>query len=100
DHTGSRVQSAKRREQVLPQFISDGKACRGMPVLKTKMMPVKALCYDARGRPLVGDGAASGGSNGSICCRNSSRTSSLMRVSPCITVAAEPYLIYSDCELK
>ena len=44
DQTDKRVHSLKRRQQVLPlpQFSSAGKACQGIPVRSTKIIPAKA----------------------------------------------------------
>src|SRR5262245_1045711 len=87
DHTDNCVHSANRRQQVLPlpQFISDGRACHGMPVFNTKIMPVRTRRCDTGGRPPLGDGGGTGGSRGSICSHSSSDTSSAMCVPPCIT---------------
>ena len=81
DQTLSRVHSAKRRQQVLPlpQFISTGRACQGMPVLSTNRIPVRACRFDTRGRPPLGDGSGSGGRSGSICFQSVSERSSAMR---------------------
>jgi len=87
DQTDSRVQSANRRQHVLPlpQFISRGRACHGTPVLSTNTIPVSACRFETRGRPPFGDGLGSGGNRGSICFHNSSETSTAMRMPPCFT---------------
>jgi len=87
DHTERRVQSANRRQQVLPlpQPISVGRSCQGIPVFSTNTMPVSAGRCSTRGRPPLGDRGGRGGSSGSIWCHNSSDTSSAMRLPPCIT---------------
>src|SRR5205814_9021628 len=56
DQTERRVHAANRRQQVLPlpQFISVGKACQGIPVLSTKTIPAKASrCWTGGRPPLV-----------------------------------------------
>src|SRR5262249_3068628 len=67
-HTASFVQSAKRRQHVLPlpQPISVGRVCQGMPVRSTNTMPVSASRFCTLGRPPLGDGGGMGGNNGSI----------------------------------
>jgi hypothetical protein len=84
--TSSRVHSLKRRQHVLPlpQFISLGKACQGIPVLRTKITPASAWRSDTRGRPPLGEGL-NFGSNGSMCFHSLSDTSSAMRRPPCST---------------
>jgi hypothetical protein len=87
DHTERRVQSANRRQQVLPlpQPISIGRSCQGMPVFSTNTIPVNAARCSTRGRPPLGDRGGNGGSNGSIWVHNASDTSSAMRMPPCFT---------------
>ena len=87
DHTERRVQSANRRQHVLPlpQPISVGRSCQGIPVFRTNTIPVSAGRCSTRGRPPLGDRGGNGGSNGSICFHNSSDTSSAMRMPPCFT---------------
>jgi len=87
DHTARRVHAANRRQQVLPlpHPISVGRACQGIPVFRTNTIPASAGRCSTRGRPPLGDGGGSGGSNGSIRFHNSSDTSSAMRMPPCFT---------------
>ena len=87
DHTERRVHSANRRQQVLPlpQPISVGRSCQGIPVFSTNTIPVSAGRCSTRGRPPLGDRGGRGGSSGSIWFHNSSDTSSAMRLPPCIT---------------
>jgi hypothetical protein len=60
-------QSRNRRQQVtpLPQPISWGSISQGMPLCRTKSIPVKAARAGTRGRPPLGL-AGSAGSSGSI----------------------------------
>jgi hypothetical protein len=87
DQTASSVHSENRRQQVLPlpQSISIGKDCHGMPVLSTNTTPVNAWRLLTRGRPPKGEGSGSGGRSGATCSHNSSDTSSAMRRPPCST---------------
>ena len=65
-HTPARCQSRKRRQHVmpLPQPSSWGSISQGMPLFKTKTMPVKAArSAMLRGRPPLGLGG-SGGKSG------------------------------------
>jgi hypothetical protein len=75
-HTPASLQSRKRRQQVmpLPQPISCGSISQGMPLFRTKMIPVKQARSGTRGRPPFGFGG-SGGSSGSMISHNSSGTS-------------------------
>ena len=65
--TPARVQSRRRRQHVtpLPQPSSLGTSRQGIPLLRTKTMPVKQSRSDTRGRPPSGLGG-SGGNRGSI----------------------------------
>lgn len=87
DQTANVVHSENRRQQVLPlpQFISNGNACHGIPVLSTNRIPASARRLGTLGRPPSGDGFGSGGNSGSICAHNSSETSAAMRRPPCVT---------------
>jgi hypothetical protein len=87
DHTERRVQSANRRQQVLPlpHPISVGRSCHGIPVFSTNTIPVSAGRWSTRGRPPLGERGGRGGNNGSICFHNSSDTNSAMRMPPCFT---------------
>lgn len=69
-------QSRRRRQQVmpLPQPISLGSISQGMPLRRTKRMPVKAARSDTRGRPPFGFGF-SGGNKGAINSHSLSSTS-------------------------
>ena len=66
-------QSRKRRQQVmpLPHPISCGSNSQGMPVRKTKRIPVRTARAGTGGRPPFGLGG-SGGSNGAIISHSSS----------------------------
>jgi hypothetical protein len=78
-HTPAVCQSRKRRQHVTPrpQPNSGGSISQGIPLFRTKMMPVKAARSERRGRPPLGLGG-SGGNNGSTSAHNSSLTSGLM----------------------
>jgi hypothetical protein len=72
-------QARRRRQQVipLPQPISWGRSSHGIPVFKTKMMPVSAARSDTvNGCPPFG-WAGFGGSSGSTMVQSSSLTSGL-----------------------
>lgn len=76
--TPAACQSRSRRQQVipLPQPSSCGSISQGMPLFKTKMIPVSAARSLTRGRPPLGLGG-SAGSSGAITAHNSSLTSGL-----------------------
>src|ERR671935_195092 len=78
-HTPACCQSCKRRQQVtpLPQPISSGSISHGMPLLSTKMIPVKAARSGTRGRPPLGLGGA-GGKSGAIVSHSVSLTNGLL----------------------
>jgi len=78
-HTPASCQSRKRRQQVdpEPQPISLGSISQGMPLFRTKTMPVRAARSSMRGLPPVGLGGSSGNS-GSMISQSSSDTSSLL----------------------
>ena len=78
-HTPAFCQSRKRRQQVtpLPQPSSWGSISQGMPLLSTKMMPVKAARSATRGRPPFGLGG-SGGNSGSMISHSASLTNGLL----------------------
>ena len=81
-HTPASFQSRRRRQQVmpLPQPISCGSISQGMPVIRTKRMPVSAARSGTRGRPPFGLGG-SAGRRGSTTSQSSSGTSGFaMRV--------------------
>jgi hypothetical protein len=69
----SACQSRRRRQQVMPQPqpISRGKSSQGIPVLRTKRMPVKALRSSSLGCPPLGLGVHLG-RIGSIIAQSSS----------------------------
>jgi hypothetical protein len=71
--TPASCQSRKRRQQVIPepQPNSWGSSSQGMPVRRTKMMPVSAARFGTRGRPPLGLGG-SGGSSGATMFHRSS----------------------------
>ena len=71
-------QSCRRRQHVipLPQPISLGRYCQGMPVLSTKMIPVKVLRLSIGGLPPFGRGGCLG-RIGSMSFHNWSFTSGL-----------------------
>lgn len=77
-HTPAACQSRNRRQHVIPepQPISWGNSSHWMPVLRTKMMPVKHARSGTRGRPPLGLGG-SGGSSGATTAHNSSLTRGL-----------------------
>src|ERR671926_47259 len=78
-HTPARCHARRRRQQVtpLPQPISWGNISQGIPLLSTKMMPVKAARSGTRGRPPVGLGG-SGGKSGAIVSHSVSLTNGLL----------------------
>jgi hypothetical protein len=61
-HIPAFCQSCRRRQQVMPepQPISFGIYCQGMPVLSTKMIPVRALRSSTCGLPPFGRGGRLG----------------------------------------
>jgi hypothetical protein len=75
-HTPARCQSRNRRQQVipLPQPISCGSISQGMPLLRTKRMPVSAARSERHGRPRVLVRAGGGGRSGSINSQSASST--------------------------
>jgi hypothetical protein len=81
-HTPASCHSRKRRQQVIPdpQPISFGSISQGMPLLRTKTMPVRAARSSMRGLPPSGFGG-SGGRSGSMVSHSSSVTSSLAMIS-------------------
>jgi hypothetical protein len=74
-------QSPRRRQHVmpLPQPISCGRSSQPMPLLRTKMIPVKTLRSSNSGRPPLGLGG-SDGSSGTTMAHNSSLTRGLLMV--------------------
>jgi hypothetical protein len=78
-HTPACCQSRRRRQQVtpLPQPNSCGSISQGMPLLSTKMMPLKAAWSGTRGRPPFGLGG-SGGNSGAMISHNVSLTNGLL----------------------
>jgi hypothetical protein len=78
-------QSCKRRQQVMPepQPISFGKYCQGIPVLSTKIIPVRALRSSTGGLPPLGRGGCLG-KTGSTSFHNWSFTSGLAMMMPSI----------------
>jgi hypothetical protein len=77
-HTPACCQSRKRRQHVDPdpQPISWGSISQGMPLFRTKTMPVRAARSSTRGLPPLGLGS-SGGNSGAMIAHSSSDTSSL-----------------------
>jgi len=77
-HTPASCQSRKRRQQVIPepQPISWGRYSHGMPVRRTKRIPVSALRSGMGGRPPFGRGGRFGRS-GSINSQSLSVSSGL-----------------------
>jgi len=75
--TPASCQSRSRRQQVTPepQPISWGSISQGMPLLRTKMIPVKHARSGTRGRPPLGWGGAVG-SSGATITQSSSGTRS------------------------
>jgi hypothetical protein len=80
-------QVCKRRQQVIPepQPISWGRYSQGIPVLRTKRMPVKAARCSIGGRPPFGR-AGRLGSKGSMSCHNWSGRSGLAMALSSVTV--------------
>ena len=78
-HTPASCQSRKRRQHVDPdpQPISWGSISQGMPLFRTKTMPVRAARSSTRGLPPLGLGG-SGSNSGSTISHSSSDTSSLL----------------------
>src|SRR5215211_1237683 len=78
-HTPASCQSRRRRQHVDPdpQPISFGSISQGMPLLRTKTMPVRAARLSMRGLPPLGLGGSSGNS-GSMISQSSSDTCSLL----------------------
>lgn len=72
-------QSRRRRQQVmpLPQPSSLGSISQGMPLRRTKRIPVKAARSDTRGRPPFGLGLSTG-NNGFTCSHRLSSRSALI----------------------
>src|SRR5215210_2345745 len=81
-HTPASFHSLRRRQQVMPdpQPISWGSISQGMPLFRTKTMPVRAARSSMRGLPPWGFGG-SGGRSASMVSHNSSVTSSLAMIS-------------------
>lgn len=81
--TSALCQSRKRRQQVmpLPQPISCGSISQGMPLLRTKMMPVRAAWLDTGGRPPFGLGGP-GGRSGAIAFHSWSLTNRFVFIPP------------------
>ncbi len=77
--TPASCQSRSRRQHVmpLPQPSSWGSISHGMPLLRTKTMPVRQARSGTRGRPPFGL-AGPGGSNGSTIAQSSSDTNGLL----------------------
>jgi hypothetical protein len=77
-HTPARCQSRSRRQHVipLPQPISCGSICQGIPVISTNRIPVSAARSSRRGRPPSGF-SGSLGKMGSIRFHSSSDTRGL-----------------------
>jgi hypothetical protein len=77
--TPSACQSRNRRQQVMPdpQPSSGGSISQGMPLLRTKTIPVRQARSGTLGRPPLGFGF-SFGSSGSTIVHNSSLTSGLL----------------------
>src|SRR5215218_3017038 len=78
-HTPASCQSRRRRQHVEPDPhpISWGNISQGMPLFRTKTMPVRAARSSMRGLPPLGLGGSSGNS-GSMISQSSSDTSSLL----------------------
>src|SRR5579884_3717664 len=77
--TPAACQSRSRRQHVepLPQPISTGSICHGMPVRRTKMIPASAARSGTRGAPPLGLGG-SGGIKGAMASHNVSLTNGLL----------------------
>jgi hypothetical protein len=87
--TPASCQSRRRRQQVmpLPHPSSWGSISHGMPLLRTKMMPVRQARFGTRGRPPFGFGG-SGGTSGSMRSQRASETSGLAMEPPFAQQAA------------
>lgn len=74
-HTPAACQSRSRRQQVTPdpQRISAGSISQGIPVRRTKRMPLNAARDGIQGRPPFGFGEV-GGSSGSMISQSESDT--------------------------
>src|SRR5690242_10342595 len=72
-HTPAACQSRRRRQPVmpLPHPSSWGNISHGMPLFKTKMMPVKQARSGTRGRPPLGLGGSRGRSGATTAHRSS-----------------------------
>jgi hypothetical protein len=72
-HTPANCQSRKRRQHVIPepQPSSCGNICHGIPLRRTKRMPVRHARSEMRGRPPLGRRAGIG-KNGSTRSHNGS----------------------------
>jgi hypothetical protein len=75
--TPVRCQSGRRRQHVIPDPhpSSCGSICQGMPLRRTKTMPVRHARCETRGRPPLGHGGGIG-KNGSTESHNRSGSSS------------------------
>jgi hypothetical protein len=75
-HTPANCQSRKRRQHVIPepQPSSCGNICHGIPLRRTKRMPVGHARSEMRGRPPLGRRAGIG-KNGSTRSHNGSESS-------------------------
>jgi hypothetical protein len=81
--TPASCHSWSRRQQVmpLPQPISLGSISQGMPLRRTKRMPVKVARSDMRGRPPFGFGFSGGNSGATYSHSLSSRRGRILRPS-------------------
>ena len=95
-HTPASCHSRNRRQHVTPepQPISWGNISQGMPLLRTKMIPVRAARLSTRGLPPFGLGG-SGGSRGSITSHRSSGTNSFAIPSTVTSIAGFERISYS-----
>lgn len=93
-------QSLRRRQQVIPDPhpISFGRYCQGIPVLSTKMIPVRVLRLSTGGLPPLGRGGCLG-MTGSMSFHNWSFTSGLAMIMLSIAkcqIAQFPMHLLSD----
>jgi hypothetical protein len=90
-----RCQYRSRRQQVTPepQPISKGSISHGMPLRKTKTIPVRQARSSTGGRPRLPGRALCRGSNGAMASHSSSGTNgSAMAAPPCF--GRPPLLLY------
>ena len=85
-HTPARCQSRRRRQHVIPDphSSSSGSICKGMPLRRTKTIPVRHARSEIRGRPPCGRRGGIG-KNGSTRSYNGSGSSAAITPSRYLT---------------